>query len=163
MAWEQFDLKNAVWTIPAENAKNGKTHSVHLSEAAQQLIANAPRLGDLVFSTDGKSVFQGWSKAVRRLKAAMIEIQIKESAQQEESAQKLKPIPDWRLHDLRRTVVSGMASLKVPPHVADKILNHKSGAISGVAAAYQRHEFLQDRKIALTIWANHVSQLLDAR
>jgi hypothetical protein len=56
-----------------------------------------------------------------------------------------------------------MASLKVAPHVADKILNHKSGAISGIAAVYQRHEFLEDRRIALTIWGNHVAQLLDAR
>jgi hypothetical protein len=55
-----------------------------------------------------------------------------------------------------------MASLKVPPHVADKILNHQSGAISGVVAVYQRHEFLEDRKTALTIWANHVTHLLDA-
>jgi hypothetical protein len=93
----------------------------------------------------------------------MFEIQTEDSERQQGSAQKVKPIPDSRLHDLRRTVVSGMASLKVAPHVADKILNHKSGAIFGVAAVYQRHEFLEDRKIALTIWANHVAQLLDAR
>ena len=135
----------------------------NLHEAAQHLIAHAPELGELVFSTDGKTVFQGWSRAVRRLKTMMIEIQTEDSERQGGSAQKVKPIPDWRLHDLRRTVVSGMASLKVAPHVADKILNHKSGAISGVAAVYQRHEFLEDRKIALTIWANHVAQLLDAR
>jgi integrase len=163
VAWAQIDLKNAVWTIPSENAKNGKAHSVHLSEAAQHLIAHAPELGELAFSTDGKTVFQGWSRAVRRLKTMMIEIQTEDSERQGGSAQKVKPIPDWRLHDLRRTVVSGMASLKVAPHVADKILNHKSGVISGVAAVYQRHEFLEDRKIALTIWANHVAQLLDAR
>lgn len=160
MAWGQIDLKNAVWTIPSENAKNGKAHSVHLSEAAQRLIADAPELGELVFSTDGKTVFQGWSRAVHRLKAAMLEIRCQEPKRLGGSDQR---IPDWRLHDLRRTVVSGMAGLKVPPHVADKILNHRSGAISGVAAVYQRHEFLEDRKIALNIWGNHVAQLLDAR
>jgi hypothetical protein len=53
------------------------------------------------------------------------------------------------LHDLRRTVVSGMGRLGVPPHVADKILNHQEGTISGVAAVYQRHEFLAERKEAL--------------
>jgi integrase len=163
MGWAQVDFKNAVWTIPSENAKNGKAHLVYLSEAAQHLIAHAPEPGDLVFSTDGKTVFQGWSRAVRRLRTMMFEIQTEDSERQQGSAQKVKPIPDWRLHDLRRTVVSGMASLNVAPHVADKILNHKSGAIFGVAAVYQRHEFLEDRKIALTIWANHVAQLLDAR
>jgi hypothetical protein len=53
-----------------------------------------------------------------------------------------------------------MARLGVPPHIADKILNHQSGTISGVAAVYQRHEFLQERKAALDLWAKHVHQLL---
>lgn len=49
-----------------------------------------------------------------------------------------------------------MARLGVPPHVADKILNHQSGTISGVAAVYQRHEFLAERKEALERWGAHV-------
>jgi hypothetical protein len=44
----------------------------------------------------------------------------------------------WRIHDLRRTCVSGMARLGIAPHVADKILNHQTGTISGVAAVYSR-------------------------
>ena len=62
----------------------------------------------------------------------------------------------WRLHDLRRTFVSGMARLGVAPHVADKVLNHQSGTISRVAAVYQRHEFLTERKDALGRWGAHV-------
>jgi hypothetical protein len=53
-----------------------------------------------------------------------------------------------------------MARMGVPPHVADKILNHQSGTISGVAAVYQRHEFLVERKDALERWATHVVGLL---
>jgi hypothetical protein len=49
-------------------------------------------------------------------------------------------------------VVSGIARLGVAPHVADKILNHQSGTISGVAAVYQRHEFLKERKQAFELW-----------
>jgi hypothetical protein len=63
---------------------------------------------------------------------------------------------NWRLHDLRRTCVSGMARLGVAPHVADKILNHQAGTISGVAAVYQRHDFLSERRDALERWAAHV-------
>jgi hypothetical protein len=66
----------------------------------------------------------------------------------------------WRLHDLRRTCVSGMARLGVAPHVADKILNHQAGTISGVAAVYQRHEFLLERKDALDRWGAHVAQIV---
>ena len=72
----------------------------------------------------------------------------------------LSGVTGWRLHDLRRTCVSGMARLGVAPHVADKILNHQAGTISGVAAVYQRHEFLAERRKALDIWGAHVGELL---
>ena len=72
----------------------------------------------------------------------------------------LSGVTGWRLHDLRRTCVSGMARLGVAPHVADKILNHQAGTISGVAAVYQRHEFLAERQAALDLWGAHVGQLL---
>ena len=53
-----------------------------------------------------------------------------------------------------------MAALGVPPHVADKILNHQSGTISGVAAVYQRHEFMTERKEALMLWGSHLRSIL---
>ena len=53
----------------------------------------------------------------------------------------------------------GMARLGVPPHVADKILNHQSGTISGVAAVW-RHEFMKERKEALDLWGAHVTDLV---
>ena len=56
-----------------------------------------------------------------------------------------------------------MARLGVAPHVADKILNHQSGTISGVAAVYQRHEFLAERKDALERWGAHVAALQKGR
>ena len=52
------------------------------------------------------------------------------------------------------------ARMGVPPHVADKILNHQSGTISGVAAVYQRHDFLAERKDALDRWGAHVTTIL---
>ena len=55
-----------------------------------------------------------------------------------------------------------MARLGVPPHVADKILNHQAGTISGVAAVYQRHDFLAERKEALDRWGAHVERIVQA-
>ena len=72
----------------------------------------------------------------------------------------LSGVTGWRLHDLRRTCVSGMARLGIAPHVADKILNHQNGTISGVAAVYQRHEFLAERRMALEIWGAHIEQII---
>jgi hypothetical protein len=53
-----------------------------------------------------------------------------------------------------------MARLGVAPHVADKILNHQTGTISGAAAVYQRHEFLPERLAALDVWGVHMDQLI---
>jgi hypothetical protein len=53
-----------------------------------------------------------------------------------------------------------MARLGIPPHVADKILNHQTGTISGVAAVYQRHQFLAERQAALELWGTHIGNLL---
>ena len=53
-----------------------------------------------------------------------------------------------------------MARLGVAPHVADKILNHQAGTISGVAAVYQRHDFLAARKDALERWGTHIAQII---
>jgi integrase len=137
MEWEHLDLRHKVWVIPGEHAKNGKPHLVQLSKPVVAILEAVPRTGDLVFSRDGKRFFQGYSKAKARL-------------------DRLSGVSDWTLHDLRRTVVSGMARLGVAPHVADKILNHQSGTISGVAAVYQRHEFLKERKQALELWGDHI-------
>lgn len=53
-----------------------------------------------------------------------------------------------------------MARLGIPPHIADKILNHNAGTISGVAAVYQRHEFLSERREALERWGTHVAHIV---
>jgi integrase len=144
IGWEHLDLERRVWMVPGEHAKNGKPHLVHLSEPVLGLLEAVPRSGELVFSGDGKRMFQGYSKAKAKL-------------------DELSGVSDWTLHDLRRTVVSGMARLGVAPHVADKILSHQSGTISGVAAVYQRHEFHKERQDALQLWGKHVSSLRPPR
>src|SRR5215212_3378543 len=138
MEWEHLELRRKVWVIPGEHAKNGKPHLVHLSEPVLEILKTVPPTSELVFSGDGRRVFQGYSKAKAKL-------------------DRLSGVNDRTLHDLRRTVVSGMARLGVAPHVADKILNHQSGTISGVAAVYQRREFLKERQDALQLWGQHVS------
>ena len=80
----------------------------------------------------------------------------------EASARSVSRVRSWRIHDLRRTCVSGMARLKIAPHVADKVINHQSGTISGVAAVYQRHEFLTERREALERWGGHVEAVVNA-
>jgi hypothetical protein len=65
----------------------------------------------------------------------------------------------WVLHDLRRTAASGMAGLGVQPHVIEACLNHKSGAIRGVAAIYNRFNYASEKRHALDTWAQHVESI----
>ena len=141
MSWDEVDLDHRVWTLPATRTKNDKPHIVQLSDPAVAVIGAQPRSGRFVFSRNGVAPVGDFSSQKRRL-------------------DDLCGVSHWRLHDLRRTMVSGMARLGVAPHVADKILNHVAGTISGVAAVYQRHEFLNERRDALERWGAHVEGLL---
>ena len=106
-----------------------------------EVLNRANRRHKFIFSWAGDSSFQGFSSAKREI-------------------DELSGVTGWRLHDLRRTCVSGMARLGIAPHVADKILNHQAGTISGVAAVYQRHDFLAERREALETWGAHVRRII---
>ncbi len=64
-------------------------------------------------------------------------------------------MPGWKYHDFRRSGVTALADLGFAPHVCDRLLNHVTSTIQGVAAVYQRAEFLAERKAALEAWAAH--------
>ena len=68
-------------------------------------------------------------------------------------------VPNWRLHDLRRTAASGMARLGQPVHVVESVLNHRDGAISGVAAIYNRYSYADEKRHALEAWARAIERL----
>jgi integrase len=141
MTWAELDLDAQTWTLEGTRTKNRRAHIVHLSEPALRLLNSLPRLGPFVFSGIGSKPFQDFSPNKRRL-------------------DEVSGVKDWRLHDLRRTVVSGMARLGVAPHIADRILNHVGGTIGSVASVYQRHEFLAERKAALDLWGAHVAKII---
>ena len=66
----------------------------------------------------------------------------------------------WTLHDLRRTAASGMAGIGIPPHVVEAVLNHKSGTIKGVAAVYNRYNYLTEKRAALDAWARRLDTIV---
>ncbi len=167
MAWAELDLKNRVWTLPSARAKNGRIHQVHLSAAAVQIIKALPHIGDrLLFTTNGDTAVSGFSKAKRQLDVAMVAMARQELRSTIAGNLRLPDAhgvaqDDWIIHDLRRTAATGMARLGFPPHVVDKILNHVSGTIRGVAAVYNRFEYQEERCAALGAWGRHVATLED--
>jgi integrase len=141
MTWGELDLHRRVWTLPKSRTKNAKEHAVHLSEQSMAVLLRTTVRGPFVFTVLGSKPFREFSRTKRQI-------------------DELSGVTGWRLHDLRRTCVSGMARLGIPPHVADKILNHQSGTISGVAAVYQRHDFLDERNGALERWGAHIAKIV---
>ncbi len=141
MTWGELDLHRRVWTLPKSRTKNAKEHAVHLSEQSMAVLLRTTVRGPFVFTVLGSKPFREFSRTKRQI-------------------DEFSGVTGWRLHDLRRTCVSGMARLGVAPHVADKILNHQSGTISGVAAVYQRHDFLDERNDALERWGAHIAKIV---
>ncbi|MEQ9490514.1 MAG: integrase arm-type DNA-binding domain-containing protein [Alphaproteobacteria bacterium] len=144
MRWS--DIHNDTWTIPREIAKNDRTHEVPLSPFALEIIECLPRIGDqdLIFSTNGRNPASGFSRA-------------------KQNTDVRSGVTDWRLHDLRRTAASGMARLGIAPHVVEKILNHSTGTISGVAAVYNRYGYDDEKRKALVKWSEHLVKLVSRR
>ena len=142
LKWDELDEKTRTWTIPG--LANQEQEGPYRSSIGAGLEGNRSCSGQpYVFGTATGKRFQRFGRGKRAI-------------------DKLCGVAGWRLHDLRRTIVSGMARLGIPPHVADKILNHQAGTISGVAAVYQRHDFLAERKEALDRWGGHVGEIVQA-
>lgn len=142
MRWNEVDLEVGTWVIPADNAKNGKPHVVPLSDFAVRILKDVPRFANspYVFTTTRQSPISGFTKALKRISEA-------------------SGTASWRFHDLRRTAASGMARAGIAPHVVEKVLNHISGTISGVAAVYNRYGYDTEKREALDKWGDFLSGL----
>lgn len=155
MDWAELDRGAALWTIPADRAKNGVAHLVPLSPQATAEIRSLvpegmtewPKSG-FVFSKTKGVALNSFSQAKAELDAAVTE------------ALEDKPLPAWRVHDLRRTVATGLQRLGVRFEVTEAVLNHVSGAKGGVAGIYQRHDWKDEKRAALDAWARHIAALL---
>jgi integrase len=162
MRRSEIDLAKRTWTLPRQRAKGDREHEVQLSQVAMDILRSLPRIAGIgngqdgfLFTTTSRTPVSGFGNAKRRLDALMAEERCRSLRLSENSK-----IPDWRLHDLRRTAATGMARLGFPPHVVDKVLNHVSGTIRGVAAVYNRFEYLDERRAALEAWGRHVEKIV---
>ena len=136
LRWSEINLDDSLVTLPAPRTKNGIEHQVPLSDTAMSILEATPQRRDLVFGR-GRSGFNGYSNAKIALDMAC-------------------GVKDWTVHDLRRTVATGMADIGIQPHIIEAVLNHVSGHKAGVAGIYNRSTYAAEKRAALDAWANHL-------
>jgi hypothetical protein len=104
--------------------------------------------------------FAGWSKAKRALDKAIIDTRHKAAAS---GGTRPAPLEPWSVHDLRRTVATGLQRLGVRLEVTEAVLNHISGSRGGIAGVYQRHDWADEKRAAFDAWSTHVLRCVTGR
>ena len=139
MKWSEIDPGK--WTLPASRAKNGLEQITPLSAAAMAVLDSLPRIGrsDLLFTTNGVAPMSGWSKAKAQI-------------------DRLSGVTGWVLHDLRRTLATGLGGLGIEPHVVEACLGH---VVKGVAGVYNKASYLPEKTTAMDAWAKHVEEIVE--
>jgi integrase len=145
MQLDELDLKATTWTIPGSRSKNGHASTVPLSLLAKEIIKEALGEGPFVFprpDAAGSFPAQAVARTIARASGRF-------------------GIPHWTAHDLRRTAVSMMAKLGVPPIVLGHVINHRSVTKAGVTlSVYSHYDYAAEKRQALDQWATHIQSIV---
>ena len=165
MQRREVDLDQRVWISPGTKMKKTKAgempHATPLPPPAVKLLSDrlaepSHRNGHVFSTTGGERPFSGLSKAKYRFDELVQQIQQKWAAETGQDAP--DPMPHWTLHDLRRTVRSGLPALGVSDVVAEAVLAH---ARPGIAGVYDLYGYLPEKRDALERWAAHVRTVVE--
>lgn len=137
--------KERTITLPATLTKNGRVHTFPYGDMLAGILESIPRFNstNYLFPAQGhhERAYSGFSKGKTSINA-------------------LAPVAPWGLHDLRRTYATNLAALRTPPHIIEKLLNHVTGQISGVAAIYNRFQYQDEMREAVMKWEVKLAALL---
>jgi integrase len=136
------EVEGDVLALPAERMKGKAAHVVPLSTQAAAIIAAMPKTDDFVL---GRALGWHFHHVKQALDAHM------------------GKTPKWVIHDIRRSVASGMAKIGIAVPVIEKILAHRSGTFRGIVGTYQRHSFLPEMAAAMQKWGDHVERLVTGK
>jgi integrase len=139
LRWSWLDLEHEnTMTIPATVTKNHNQHVLPLVGMMRDIIDSVPKMldRDPLFGVRSEG-FTGWPHS--RLDVDLAE--------------------PWTLHDLRRSLSTGMHELGVEPHIVEAILNHASGHKAGVAGTYNYASYGRQMKAALGMWSDHIRSI----
>jgi integrase len=142
--WSWIDSERGTFTIPKERSKNKKPHTLPLLPMALEIINSVPRMAsrDCLFGSRNPAGFSSWSTGKEALDAR-------------------SGVSNFTIHDVRRSVATGMADIGIAPHVIEQILNHQTGHRRGVAGIYNRSSYPREVRAALALWEDHIRSLIE--
>jgi integrase len=150
LKWTEINFDRGTMTIAAERAKNHRALTLTLPPVAIDILRSVPRRDshENLFGSNGAG-FTTWSTSTAALNARI-------------TATEGKPLAPWTLHDIRRSVATGMAELGVEPHHVEATLNHV-GHKAGVAGTYNRARYDREIASALQVWSEHLITAVENR
>jgi integrase len=152
MPWAELD--GADWTLPGARNKTKLDLVRPLPKAALDVLGAKPNGATFAFSTDGgATALCGFSNFKAEFDKAVV-------AQLRERNSDTQPLPNWTLHDLRRTARSLMSRASVPTDHAERVLGH---VIGGVRGTYDRYEYLDEKRDALETLARQIDWIVHRR
>jgi integrase len=151
MTCAELDLKAREWRLPGSRTKNAAAHTVPLSDLALSIIKEA-----LVDAGEGAFVFPCGKGSLSPVAVARTILRANGNGR--------FGIAPWSAHDLRRTVLDGMAKLGVAPIVIGHVANHRSVTRAGVTfAAYVQHQYGPETRRALELWGDRLEAIIGKR
>jgi integrase len=153
LQWKELSDDLSVLSLSGARTKNGRPHDVPLPPLARDLLRGLRRFEGcpFVFSINGETRVGGYAKAKKRLDEAMLALAWEECGPD-------ASIPEFHLHDLRRSAATAMVELGTPIDVVEQVLNHQSGTRAGVAGTYVRATLEAEKKTALAKWSEHIQR-----
>ncbi|OGT07868.1 MAG: hypothetical protein A2X78_04155 [Gammaproteobacteria bacterium GWE2_37_16] len=142
--WDEFDFKNARWTIPASKAKNGNNNIVPLSELALELLQELKTL------SNGSKWLLPSPRGDKHIIPTAIDRALRNNIN------KFKDVKPFTPHDLRRTAASHMTALGVSRLVVSKLLNHVENSVTAI---YDRHSYDKEKRAAVDAWSEKLKEI----
>jgi integrase len=151
--WSEFDLDAAVWHLPEERTKTSAAIDIPLPPLAVETLRELHHLAN-------GSAYVFPARKMQHRMIPHIDLNTLNAALSKHIKPKLKDVPNFTIHDFRRTARTHLAALGVDPFVAERCLNHK---VKGVEGIYNRHDYFEERRVALNEWAKLLKALEEGK
>jgi integrase len=145
--WREFDLTAKLWSVPPERMKANAAHVVPLTAPVVAILERLPRFdsGDYLFtSTQGRKPISGFNRAKRALDAKMLA--------------ELGELPPFVLHDIRRSLRTGLSALPVLDLIRELVIGHTK---PGLHKIYDQHTYIDEKRHALELWWGRLQSIVE--